>query len=736
MTDSLPPKLLNLQIPMEIDLSKVDGNKITFYVEAADEAGGSGLQQVIITLDRFLSSGHAAKHVVFDPGVPSADGQMTSSDSFNDSTPTTANISYSVGPGTPTGVVTISSIWVTDNANHVSIYDTSQLQALGFNTQIKLVNPAAPTTPTASIVSGPDAGATPRFGGTSQPGTTVYVAAFSNGLWLDLGATVTGADGKWTLKSNTLKDGVYEKVTAWAVDAHGNASDLSSGFSFDIWSDGLAPPTVNVPGDGQGHVHVQAPIVVGTGIPNCQITLFADGKPVGSGLADGDGHWAILSDTLAVGSHALTATQTTAAGRTSTATTAANVIVDAPTTGGLKFAVGSVTAPAGTTVDTAYIQKTLDDIGARLNAFIDTSQTVQVKVTVGDLAGGAVGSAAASWLGTSSSGPSLGDAVLNLNVNYANLYSVSGSANPYLFAHELLHALGFNDGVSAFANFVRAQSDGSYFYGPNAMAINGGPVPLDASLSHLADPNDLENAHGGSIDGPAFSSSNAYMPYSSLDMAILKDLGWKIKPVLVSADGHTFVAGSSKPGFDQVKGTSGLDTLVVQGSHNDFTGTWNTAGQYILTNKADGTSDTLNSIERIQFKDATAGLDVDGAGGQIYRLYQAVFGRTPDAAGLGYWIKQGDHGLTIARAADSFVTSAEFKTLYGSAPTSTQIVDELYANVLHRAPDEAGFAYWKPIIESSPAALSQVLVAFSESAENRDAVAKIIGNGFEYQPDA
>lgn len=736
MADSLPPKLLNLQIPTEIDLSKVDGNKITFYLEAADEAGGSGLQQVIITLDRFLSSGHAAKHVVFRPGVPSADGQLTSSDAFNDSTPTTANISYAVGPGTPAGVVTISSIWVTDNASHVSTYDTSQLQALGFNTQIKLVNAAAPTAPTASIVAGPDASATPQFGGTSQPGTTVYVTAFSNGSWVDLGSTVAGADGKWTLKSSALPDGVYEKAAAWAVDPHGNASALSSGFSFDVWSDGLAPPTLNVPVDGQGHLHVLAPIVVGTGVPDSHVTLFADGKQVGVGLSDDAGHWAILSDTLAIGSHALTATQTTAAGRTSAASTATNVIADAPATGGLKFVVGSVTAPVGTTVDTTYIQKTLDDIGARFNAFIDTSQTVQVNVTVGNLAGGAVGSAAASWLGTSSSGPSIGNGVLNLNVNYANLYSASGSANPYLYAHEMLHALGFNDGVSAFANFVRAQGDGSYFYGPNAMALNGGPVRLDASLSHLVGQDDLMGSGGGNMDAAPFSSSNSYMPYSSLDMAILKDLGWKIKPVLVSADGHTFVAGSGKPGFDQVKGTSGLDTLFVQGSHSDFTGAWNATGQYVLTDKADGTTDTLSSIERIQFKDATVGLDLDGVGGQIYRLYQAVFGRTPDAAGLGYWIKQGDHGLTIGQAADFFVASAEFKTLYGSAPTSTQIVDELYANVLHRAPDDAGFAYWKPIIESTPAALSQVVVAFSESAENRDAVAKIIGNGFEFQPYA
>jgi hypothetical protein len=127
-------------------------------------------------------------------------------------------------------------------------------------------------------------------------------------------------------------------------------------------------------------------------------------------------------------------------------------------------------------------------------------------------------------------------------------------------------------------------------------------------------------------------------------------------------------------------------------------------------------------------------LDVDGVAGQVYRLYQAVFGRTPDGAGLGFWIDAADNGQSIAQIADQFAASSEFKTLYGTSPAPDEIVTKLYANVLHRAPDQGGYNYWLPIIKSNPALVEEVLVSFSESAENKEQVAKIIGNGFEYEP--
>jgi hypothetical protein len=48
----------------------------------------------------------------------------------------------------------------------------------------------------------------------------------------------------------------------------------------------------------------------------------------------------------------------------------------------------------------------------------------------------------------------------------------------------------------------------------------------------------------------------------------------------------------------------------------------------------------IKTLERRAPASATraVALDVDGAAGQAYRLYQAAFDRAPDKNGLGYWI--------------------------------------------------------------------------------------------------
>ena len=143
--------------------------------------------------------------------------------------------------------------------------------------------------------------------------------------------------------------------------------------------------------------------------------------------------------------------------------------------------------------------------------------------------------------------------------------------------------------------------------------------------------------------------------------------------------------------------------------------------------------DKLVSVERLDFTDAHIAVDIDGHGGQAYRMYQAAFNRTPDAAGVGYWISVLDNGANLRDVANSFVGSAEFISKYGSAPTDAQFVDLLYQNVLHRAGDQAGVDYWLQALHNGMSR-AEGLMNFSESAENQDGVLPLIGNGFAYTP--
>lgn len=125
----------------------------------------------------------------------------------------------------------------------------------------------------------------------------------------------------------------------------------------------------------------------------------------------------------------------------------------------------------------------------------------------------------------------------------------------------------------------------------------------------------------------------------------------------------------------------------------------------------------------------TLALDIDATAGKAYRVYQAAFNRTPDTGGLKYWISKMDGGLTLDGVASGFIASQEFKTLYGSAPSTQTFVSKLYSNVLHRAPDVSGYDYWVKLLEQGKISKVVALAQFSESPENQVGVAGAIQDG-------
>lgn len=184
---------------------------------------------------------------------------------------------------------------------------------------------------------------------------------------------------------------------------------------------------------------------------------------------------------------------------------------------------------------------------------------------------------------------------------------------------------------------------------------------------------------------------------------------------------------------ESVDGGAGTDTLAYSGAYADFT-VARSANGFNVTDKASGSIDILSNVERLHFKDATVALDIGGVAGEVYRLYQAAFNRTPDSAGLGYWISVMDKGVSLGEVAGGFVNSAEFKTVYGASPTNAQIIDKLYQNILHRAGEPAGVAFWLDVLDNHKDTVANVLAGFSESPENQAGLVGVIGNGFAYTP--
>jgi hypothetical protein len=149
------------------------------------------------------------------------------------------------------------------------------------------------------------------------------------------------------------------------------------------------------------------------------------------------------------------------------------------------------------------------------------------------------------------------------------------------------------------------------------------------------------------------------------------------------------------------------------------------------TISGNGQQQTVPANARLRFTDTSLALDLDGNAGKAYRLYQAAFNRTPDTAGLSYWINVLDSGASLDAVAASFASSAEFQTVFGTAPVDVNLIGQLYVNVLHRAGEAAGVDFWTQAMRSGATA-AQLLQSFSESGENRSGVQAAIQNGIPY----
>ncbi|PZW50324.1 hemolysin type calcium-binding protein [Humitalea rosea] len=174
--------------------------------------------------------------------------------------------------------------------------------------------------------------------------------------------------------------------------------------------------------------------------------------------------------------------------------------------------------------------------------------------------------------------------------------------------------------------------------------------------------------------------------------------------------------------LDLLYGDIGNDTLYGEGSfdtagvstlwrQNTLTGT---VGNFTLTGP-EGV-DTLYSIESIRSLDGWLELDGGGPVSQVARLYLATLGRASDATGLGYYVAAIEAGTqTLNDISAGLVASAEFGARYGN-PGNSDFVTLLYANVLNRAPDSGGLAYYVARLDAGEQR-STIVLDFSESDE-------------------
>jgi Ca2+-binding RTX toxin-like protein len=213
--------------------------------------------------------------------------------------------------------------------------------------------------------------------------------------------------------------------------------------------------------------------------------------------------------------------------------------------------------------------------------------------------------------------------------------------------------------------------------------------------------------------------------------------GWSADNIDMGAGNDNINAGGGDdiivagPGSDVIDGNAGFDKAIWSGNLADYRIT-HSGDLFLVTDVKAGSTDIVRNVERLEFADKFVASDVlpDSAGGQVFRMYQAAFDRAPDPSGLLYWtFLVHDRDLKLESMANEFIKSDEFQAHYGSGLSNHDLVAKLYENVLHRSADQAGLDFWTGALDSHAATGAQVLAAISESRENIDGTAALIGNG-------
>jgi hypothetical protein len=208
-------------------------------------------------------------------------------------------------------------------------------------------------------------------------------------------------------------------------------------------------------------------------------------------------------------------------------------------------------------------------------------------------------------------------------------------------------------------------------------------------------------------------------------------IGFAGNDTIYGGGGDDYLDGAA--GDDTIDGGTGVDTAFWAGNRGAFTIIRTSAGFTVADKTGVEGTDMLANVERLVFQDSAVALDVgaDGVAGKTYRLYQAAFDRTPDAGGVGYWISVMDKGSSLETVAQGFINSDEYRKAYGTGLSNHDLVTKYYENILHRAPEQGGLDFWVGALDKG-VSLALVLSSISESQENIDGTAKVIGNGFDY----
>lgn len=104
----------------------------------------------------------------------------------------------------------------------------------------------------------------------------------------------------------------------------------------------------------------------------------------------------------------------------------------------------------------------------------------------------------------------------------------------------------------------------------------------------------------------------------------------------------------------------------------------------------------------------------------LEKAYIAYYGRPADPAGLAFWVDSiNKTGGNVTDMVNLFGNSTEYQNLY-SHSSSTDIVTSLYEHLFNRAPEAAGLSFWASNLDAGKITLANVAYELVNGAQSTD----------------
>ncbi|WP_336490494.1 Ig-like domain-containing protein [Methylobacterium nigriterrae] len=570
-----------------------------------------------------------------------------------------------------TGSVTVAAGSYTDAAGNGG--GTGAAPGLHFDTRA----PAAPSTP--DLETGSDSGAsptdritkitTPTVTGTAEAGSTVTLYD-TDGTTVLGSATASGSI--YSITSAALSEGNHT-LTVKATDAAGNISVASSGLVVTV--DTVAP-ALSVTSSG-GTVYASTQLITGT-VPDSAdigttVTLREGSTVLGTAVVQADHTWNASVDLGTYGAHAITVSDTDAAGNTGQA-------------------------------QVSYILAQPDP-GPDTNGSLTQSPAAGETLTLSGKTDGSLEKDGAGTLVITGTNTYTGPTTVQ-----AGLLLVDGSITSPVTVQS-----GAVLGGHGSTGTVTIESGGTLSPGNSPGVLSTQDLSLAAGAV-------LKEEIGGTAAGQ----------FDQLHVTGSVNLGGATLNAVaygsfVSARGDSFVF-IDNDGTDAVSGTfAGLNegaSLSIGSRSYQISYHGGDDNDVVLTDITVPGAATLALFCTVEHSTASQ------AGG-VYALYEALLDRAPDPLGLEGFTTALKTGMSLTDVAQVVLTSPEHGP---QAQSTTAYVESLYANLLNRHSDPGGLAFYTDELAHGTGQ-AQVAVQIATSAEGQANIKPAFDAGV-FVPDA